>query len=181
MKRRRSRKIDIAIDLTSLLDVIFILLLVLMISHNNDYNARIEANQKIVDEAELTIDVYNDIIDTLDNIGNSVYTISLTARFDENQIHNRTIAILCPNENLKEIEMIGANVDNPISELTNYLESYIEKYSDIPVILSLNPDEDKILYRDHLALKKVVDELSGKYENVFVKRVNANNIDEVSE
>ena len=56
-----------------------------------------------------------------------------------------------------------------IKRVKDILTEYVERHSDRPVILSLNENDDTILYRDEKAIKEILDEFTKKYNNVYIK------------
>ena len=173
---KRNKKNDIIIDLTSLLDVIFIVLLVVMAGQftasKNQENAladqQTEAESKI-EEAENMIAVYEDMIDTMDNVNKYVVAVSIAVPYNKEELHKREIKLLAEGNELKSITLVGSETEEAFIELKETLESFIKSNPDSPVILSLNDDDDKILYRDEKAITEILNELSGEYDNVYIK------------
>ena len=64
--------------------------------------------------------------------------------------------------------MLGQN-SQIWTEFRVYLKDYIEQNPEKPVILSLNEGDEKILYRDEKMIKKIFEELSETYKNVYIK------------
>ena len=113
---KRNKKNNIIIDLTSLLDVIFIVLLVVMAGQftasKNQENAladqQTEAESKI-EEAENMIAVYEDMIDTMDNVNKYVVAVSIAAPYNKEELHKREIKLLAEGNELKS----SKNMDKP--------------------------------------------------------------------
>lgn len=175
-KNKHIRNSDIIIDLTSLLDVIFIILLVVLIGQFN--NAKQQethlANQQTeaeaaIEEAEGQIAVYENMIDTIDNVNKYVLAVSIAAPYNKEELHKREIKLLAEGNELKSFPLVGSDTEETFSEFTETLEGFIKSNPDSPVILSLNDDDDKILYRDEKAITEILYELSGKYDNVYIK------------
>ncbi len=173
---KRNKKNDIIIDLTSLLDVIFIVLLVVMAGQftasKNQENVladqQTEAESKI-EEAENMIAVYEDMIDTMDNVNKYVVAVSIAAPYNKDELHKREIKLLAEGNELKSFPLVGSETEEAFSEFRETLEGFIKSNSDSPVILSLNDDDNKILYRDEKAITEILNELSGEYSNVYIK------------
>ena len=170
-KKRNSRN-DIIIDLTSLLDVIFIILIVVMVDqkiegdkipqeHDDFHTAKAEY--------ENATELYQDLIDTEKNIDKYFWSVSIIVPIEPNEIHKRTIWLKSVDGEDEKFELIGSEVDDALKEFKESLERSIRKHSDKPVLLSLNENDEKILYRDEKAIKKILDELSRNYKNVFIK------------
>ncbi len=174
MKRiRRNRKSDIIIDLTSLLDVIFIILLVVIVGQKytntniqNDLIEEKESYEGAVSEYNNSQTLYDDAVNTVKYFK----SVSVSVPYDPDEVHKREIQFLFFGENEGEpIELIGNDVNNSIQEFKDRLEQYISENSDNPIVLSLNDDDDTILYRDEKLITEVFNELSSKYNNVYVK------------
>lgn len=165
-RKRRKNKNDIIIDLTSMLDVIFIVLLVVMVGQKTAGMQQDKDSAQQVQEYNEAIDLYRDAKDT------STYfkSASVSVPYDETEIQKRTIKILFwGDEDFTEFKLVGINTDDVFNEFTECLEEYISGCQDSPVILSLNDDDGKILYRDEKRITGIIMELSEKYENVYIK------------
>lgn len=173
MKKRRHRaKSDILIDLTSLLDVIFIVLLVVIARQQtltektqNEMNQASEASQ----EAQARYELYKDQMEMADNLNKYVFAVSVYASYNSENVTQRTIRILREEEEIQTFELRGTNVKEPMAAFRTAMEDYVKAHGDQPVILSLNEKDEKILYRDEKAIKQVFDELKREYDNVFVR------------
>lgn len=173
MRRKRgSSRSDIIIDLTSLLDVIFIILLVVLCGQSS-------INQDMVDvqagaeqakaQAEAEYKLYEDQREMADSLNQLVCTVSVMVPYDENEVTKRTIQLLVEGEEIKPIVMTGNDVTKAIAEFKECLVGYIKENADRPVILSLNEDDDNILYRDEVMVNELFAELAGDYDNVYIK------------
>ena len=174
MKRiKRNRKSDIVIDLTSMLDVIFIVLLVVMVGQKHA-NSNLQ-NELIQEQNEYNeaVSDYNNSQALYDDAINTVRyfkSVSVSVPYDPDEVHKREIQFLFFGEDeVEPIELIGNEVDNPIQKFKDHLEQYISENSDNPIVLSLNDDDDNILYRDEKMITEVFNELSSKYDNVYIK------------
>ena len=89
MRRRRNNKSDLMIDLTSLLDVIFIILLVVMCSQQLtkwDYESREQKATETVRDAEAIAQLYQDQMETHDKLNEYVVKLSVYADFNPAQV-----------------------------------------------------------------------------------------------
>lgn len=183
-RNRRNSRSDIIIDLTSLLDVIFIILLVVLCSQQasaseqeDSYSGRLkvlEQAEKEADkakkDAETARDVYNDAADTNTGLGKYVFAVSIAVPYDDADVTKREIKLLREGEGeIETYELRGYDTAGAMEEFTSDLERYITKYEDSPVIISLNDDDERILYRDETEISSILFELSGRYDNVYVK------------
>ena len=141
--KRNVFKNDIIIDLTSMLDVMFIILFVVLcnqtiISETLEQSNR--ENENAQAKAEAVRQLYEDQIKTADNLNRYVQTVSVMVPY-KNDIKQRTIV----------------------------LSDYIQKNTDRPVILSLNDNNDNILYRDEVMVTEIFGELMEEYSNVYLR------------
>ena len=173
---KRNQKNDIIIDLTSLLDIIFIVLLVVMAgqfaaSKNSEANLAVQQSEaeNMTAEAQNMISVYEDMIDTMENAEKYVLAVSITAPYNSKELHKREVKLLAKGSELKSFSLVGNETEEAFDELKTTLENLIKSNTDSPVILSLNDDDDKILYRDEKAITEILNELSGEYDNVYIK------------
>ena len=87
---KRNKKNDIIIDLTSLLDVIFIVLLVVMAgqftaskSQENTLAEQQAEAEAMMEEAENNIAVYENMIDTMDNVNKYIIAVSIAVPYNK--------------------------------------------------------------------------------------------------
>ena len=181
MKRRHRAKSDILIDLTSLLDVIFIVLLIVFARTQNmtektedqvnSANDTMAQATTLAQQAQAEYELYLDQIEMADNLQQYVFTISVNSSYRSDDVTRRQISVLPNGGEIETFELRGEDdsVENAKKQFRETLEKYIEKHQDQPVILTLNEKDEKILYRDEKAIKEIFDGLSEKYENVFMR------------
>lgn len=170
MKRKqRNKKSDITIDLTSLLDVIFIFLLVLMVGQkaaNTTAQSQLMDEQTAISEMQEAKRLYEEAAET----ARYVKSIAVTVPYTPNEIHKREIRILIYGETEWEtIPLIGSDTQKAAQEFKDKVQAYIKQDPDTPVILSLNDDDEKILYRDEKMVTDIFYELMKEYDNVTLK------------
>ena len=169
MKRKNRTKGDILIDLTSLLDVIFIILLVVICNQRyltEQLNEQKKTTENAKNEAIVSKELYEDQVDTANTY--NVY-ISVYSNFDENNPISREIHVLKNGENIKDFALIGNNVQGTLAEFKEYLVGFVNENKGKPIVLSLNENDDAILYRDEKAIKSIYDELKTDYSDVYLK------------
>ena len=168
MRQKHHNKGDILIDLTSLLDVIFIILLIVICNQQNVTN-EVQAQQtealELKKQAEAQLQLYADQMDTVDNL----YMVSVIAKYDQNNVTMRHIYIQKKGEGNEEINLIGNNTREPFLNLKTSLEEYINLHAGNPIILSLNDNDEEILYRDEKAILYIFNELKASSNDVFIK------------
>ena len=172
MRRVRKKRDDIVIDLTSLLDVIFIILLVVMCSQQLsklEYSKQEQAAAETVREAEAASELYREQMETHDKLNEYVLKLSVYSDFNPEQITVRRVRVLKEAEQIEAFELIGADTDRAYAAFEESLVKYIEENSDKPIIFSLNEGDEKILYRDEKAILAIFEKLSGLYTNVYIK------------
>lgn len=179
MKRRHRAKSDILIDLTSLLDVIFIILLVVIFRQQtltekhldqvDNANSVLEEANDLSEEARAKYELYMDQLETADQLNQYVWAVSVYASYHSDNITERHIRILREGEEIETFDLRGTNVADSLKQFRETLENYVKEHGDQPVILSLNEKDENILYRDEKEIRKIFDYLSEEYENVFIK------------
>lgn len=173
MRRKKKRNGDVIIDLTSLLDVIFIVLLVVICyasSLSSNYIEQEENANIKIEEAENAKNVYNDMMAEGDSLLDFVGIIVVRIPPKENDYTKRTIYVLENGENeLVEYQLEGNKTSEQFDELRNYIEKYIEEHEGRPVIISLNDTDEDILYRDEKLVSNMINELQAEHNNIYRK------------
>jgi len=171
-KRRNSAKGDIIIDLTSLLDVVFILLLVILCGQSRMGERLSEAEKSaeaMKTQAEAEYKLYHDQLEIAESLNQYVCAVSVVVPYEEDEITQRQIRVLREGEEIENFDLIGNNVERSIEAFKECLVQFVRVNQERPVILSLNEEDDYILYRDEVMVKEIFDELAGKYSNVYIK------------
>ena len=170
MRKRRSKS-DIIVDLTSLLDVMFIILLVVLCGQSTITEELSEAQTKAeyaIKQAEEEKWLYEEQQEIIQN----VWAVSIMVPYDENEITKRKIRFLMRGKEINSIDLIGNDVTNARNEFRDCLIQYIQQNKDMPVILSLNENDDYILYRDEVMVNTIFEELVSTYSNVYIMKGN---------
>lgn len=175
MRRNKRVQNGAVIDLTSLLDVIFIILLAVMVGQKTsgiekeqELEFRKTENQQKQDELDEKISHYDNLIETEGNAGKWVWIVSISVPY-ETDIHKRTISVMSEDKKLNTFALVGSDTEEAYDDFREYLEEQIKENSDSPVILALNPDNGDILYRDEKRVTEILFELSKEYKNVSIK------------
>ena len=169
--RFRNRRSE-GIDLNALLDVIFIILMVVVCRQATEAVNLKEAEEAVMEqqeEAKATQEMYEDQIDSLENMDSYVLPVYLMVRFDPTDVKSRTIEYLVNGET-NEIALNPENEEEAYEELRGALSGFLSEQESRILLLSLNEDDEQILYRDELAVQTVVDELSKENDNLFLKQ-----------
>ena len=185
MRKKHSRT-DFVIDLTSLLDVIFIVLLIVMcgqklLSDDTKEAAAkaeemIEAADESLRESDALQEYYRRHTEAFENTEKYVRFVDVVAYFDSStRISDRTVIIsagIDDGTELVKIPVTAANEQEGYAQLQKYLTGIIEEATDgvsVPVILSLNRGDESILYRDETAISNIFEYLASQYDNVFTR------------
>lgn len=173
MRRKKSgSKSDIIIDLTSLLDVIFIMLLVVLCGQSSINESLAEEQSKVehaLIQAESEYQLYKDQIETADSLNQYVWAVSIVVPYNEKEITQRQIRLLNEGKEIENFDLIGNDVTSTIDTFRESLVGFIQENKDRPVILSLNEEDENILYRDEIMVNEILKELSKEYSNVYIK------------
>jgi len=89
--------------------------------------------------------------------------------YDEQDVTKRTILVLKEGKEIERFELVGNNVTDSVEAFRKSLTGYIEANQDKPIILSLNEEDDYILYRDEIMVTDIFLELAKKYNNVYIR------------
>ena len=171
-RTRRSSKGDVLIDLTSLLDVIFIILLIVMWGQNsveiNLKQAQAEA-EDAMNQTKAEQMLYEQQQELADGINQFVFAVSVVVPYDKEDVTHRTIRILKEGEEIENFDLVGNNVTDAVEAFRKSLVKYVEVNNGRPVILSLNERDDNILYRDEVMVTEIFYGLTKEYGNVYIR------------
>ena len=165
---------NVLIDLTPLLDVVFIVLLVVVcqLQHTKSDIAQDKADLADQQAAiETQKEQYEDQLDSLGNVTDYVSFISVNAHFESDLVTRHLTVMNSDKESvIPEIaELRGTSVSEGFTDLRNYLEDYLQEDPDRMIVLSLNEGDEDILYRDEKEIKRIFNELSSEYPNIRQK------------
>ena len=166
--RREHLHNNILLDLTPLLDVIFIILLIFVSQTIQLKKTSAGEAQRLQDEykeAKKEYDLRNEMID-------DYYTfVTVISTYDEENPENREIRISRdPNEADQIITLNGSDVEQEYSEFEEYLKGYIDPGREAPIVFSLNQGDERILYRDENRIREIVEKLQNSNNNVYFKK-----------
>ena len=170
------------IDLTPLLDVVFIVLIVILAGQDN-YST--EADRKYA-EAEQYVKEVNASMEEID-AQNSVLQEQMSAYSSLNEYFNvvtvyaaystenrklRTIYIKVNTDDAVTINLNPSNSSGAWLECRDYIEEIIKKDESLPMILSLDSNRDeKMLYRDEQSINELFMDLTAKYRNLNIRNI----------
>ena len=185
MKKDKREKNRIDLDLTSMLDVIFIILIVVMCqlsinASNKDRES--ESKQNTIDAMQTeNVDLHTEIeslkeenvlyethLSNMENEEHLVSFITLSAEYETADPSIRHIRLLSGEDTKIEDMIIEEETkSDKFKELEIILSELIETDTDVPVLLTLY--EDRILYRDQTRIMQILDDLREDNSNLFVR------------
>lgn len=180
MKRLRRKPVNVLVDMSALLDIIFILLLVVfsnyLLTKNTaetdldrqkeqavEREAQAQEAQKEADNVKKT---YQQMMETFGYTGNVV----VRAFYDEADPTKREVYLLFDDADDPEKFVLEGNaVSDTYDVIKTKISRYVRDHSENPVILSLNSGEKDILYRDEVKILSMFEELRVNFSNVYVR------------
>ena len=181
-KKGRSKTVkDLIIDLTPLLDVIFIILLIVLA--NGDVYSQSAASlmteaeaeslnaQQIMNDADLMVNTYQTHLEAYKEIDDYFSIITVSAGYDIRNRRNRTVRVKINDSDEMVYELNPSNAKNgEWTKIRKFIEERVAAEPDLPVILALNmKNEDKMLYRDEEDIRRIFDDLKAEYPNVTIR------------
>ena len=184
MRRRKS----VIVELTSLLDVIFIMLFMVMTRNQAATEQAQENAEKSVAEMQTVVSEYEDkfteyqaILDETaeerENIASMQSRLESMEQFGEmarivtvyiyDSGYKRSIKLETDGETAA-VDFDSGNMDYARKKFTAELDGVV-KESPYPVFIIFSYDNDKIYRRDYELVTEVIGEVQGGYENVYIK------------
>lgn len=182
-KDKKPRSIGrLLVDLTPLLDVIFIVLIVILAGQDNystEADRKFAEAEKIVSRvnAEMEeIDVENSILEeqmsAYSSINEYFNIVTVYASYSPENRKLRTIYLKVNTDDPITFNLNPSNVSTAWSDCRKYIEDIIKKDESLPMILSLDTNsDDKMLYRDEESISSMFMELSKAYKNLTIKNI----------
>lgn len=179
MRSNRKRNNSIEIDLTSMLDVIFIVLMVVMCSVSAGAKSSAELEEEL-DKKDGYIGVLEEKLDAKgeydkfqEDLAEEVAIIVIHADYDTESPaeSDRSLWIARTGKDGIEADLIEpiniekGNEMGAIEALNGILVSFLEDYKDKPVLISIN--KDHILYRDYKHIDELLKSLEDSHKNLF--------------
>ena len=166
---RHKRKSGLDIDLTPLLDVIFIVLMVVMCNRSLGENKEIAELTKENDQLKAENNVLKDQIYTEETKDDLVSYVVLYANYEAGNPKTRHVWLAHGDDKeIEDITITPETEEEKFNEFKEKLEEYVKERSDKPVLIVL--DESRILYRDQQRLDGVLNELDHDNPNLY-KRI----------
>jgi len=177
------KRINTQIELTSLLDVIFIVLMIVVCNQQinmTSKTAEIEAMQQqaqvemaeaedLKAEAEAAKELFEEHQDTYTSIDENLSVMTIYASYVPSNPQNREIRILAGDRELPAISLNPGNSKDAFAEFERELDTEFKNAYNAqkPVIISINTE--KILYRDANDIESIINKLSKEYGNIYYK------------
>lgn len=180
MKRHnpnQSSSPNVPIDLTSLLDVIFLFLLIVLASMTVGYsnkNQELDEKEKLIDEKiheylNETIDdeAMKQRLDDYDNqyVDTKVKFITIVGRYSNEDITKRIVSVYAPDDDPYIVDITDGTQENAYSQILNYLEEYADNNKDYAIVI--NVGDGDILNRDYDAIMRRIESVCNEYTNVY--------------
>ena len=167
MNKRGIPSLDI--DLTSLLDVIFIVLMVVMCHQALGTQAaeqEIEELTTQLDSAVAENEVHETQLNAYENADDLVAYVTLRADYDTQNPRTRHIQLAYNNDvAFEEITITPETEKTGYATLEDNMNQFLTGKAEMPVLIVLN--EDHILYRDQVKISQLLDELGEQYTNLY--------------
>ena len=170
MRPKRNSHIDLIIDLTSLLDIIFIILAVYMFKYSN-----MATTFRNTDSQNGPGTGASQIVADLDDY---VLIESVYSTFDPSHPENRTISYksatsmkdINDTENVETFELISEDTTGNFNAFEQRLRNDVASHQDKDlIILTLNQGDKMILYRDETRILKLFNDLKESNSNITIK------------
>lgn len=147
MKKSFLSSVDTHIDLTSLLDVIFILLIVVM------------CNYQMVKEPAPEPEIIPVITDNP--------SVTVYMDFNDDDIKTRYAKLVWDENTIDEVVVSPDNEDSSFGEIESIIQRFIDEHGNEPVFIVI--DETKILYRDQTKMTDMLTSLSQNNKNLYFR------------
>lgn len=172
--RKKRSALQTLIDLTPLLDVIFLVLIVSLMEQSS-------LAAKMKDTEAQNYDVINntiltDLKETYEDINEYVDCVTLYAGYQsETDRTVRNVYVQINTEDLVTFELKKGDEANVWKTVASYIEGNCLSDPDKHVILSIADNRNEyMLYRDEKSIEDMLFELSGKYSYVSIKQKSEN-------
>ena len=163
MKKNISEKIKFDIDLTPLLDVIFIVLMVVMCNLNLNSAAKTaQAAGEDTSEEAISESMKEKLLEELTEIEDRVAFVIIYADFEDEDPTLRHVRFTVNgNEDptMPAIDIDPDNEEESYDKIRTYLTRVLEDHEGIPVWMAI--DDAQILYRDYVKIQDILSELKG--------------------
>lgn len=150
------------IDLTPLLDVIFILLMVVLCyseDHIEGADKKFEEAQQIEQSAKADMEAKNVQLQASED---SVNSVVIYAYYDPSNRKRRTLSVIINTGEPVKWEINNTNQSRVWEDCKLYIEENLQKTDTVPTIISIPVKDEKMLYRDEVSIKDLYEKLNIK-------------------
>ena len=165
MKKNNPSKIKFDIDLTPLLDVIFIVLMVVMcnVNLNSTAEAAKAPGEEISEPSEEASEsMKKKLLNELTEIEDRVAFVIIYADFEDEDPTLRHVRFTVNGKEEPSMPVIDIDPDNEeesYDRIETYLTRVLEDRDGIPVWMAI--DDAQILYRDYVKIQDILSEIKG--------------------
>lgn len=191
MKHRLKNKLNTVVELTSLLDVIFIVLMIVICNQQinleekgHDVEAAYEEVALLTAEAEAALSEAEDLraeaeaekalfeehLEKFEDISSQMTTVTVIIDYQPSNLRTRTIRLMADADTPETITITPETENDAYTKFEEKLEDLVTQAeaSDKPVVISI--DMARILYRDELRAEEVLSAVYGRHGNLFYRK-----------
>ena len=161
-RKNRFEKLKPDIDLTPLLDVIFIVLMVVMCNVNLK-SATALASEDTASEEQISESMKEQLIEELSEMEDRICFVIVYADFDDADPSNRRVRFTVNGEEdaaYRQIDITADTEDEAYADIETYIGRILEDKAGIPTWVSV--DDSQILYRDYVRLQSLLSDMHAK-------------------
>lgn len=191
MRSRKGNKLNTAIELTSLLDVIFIVLMIVICNQQinleekgHDVEAAYEEAALLTAEAQAALSEAEDLRaeaeaekalfeehrEKFEDVSSQMTTVTVIIDYQPSNLRTRTIRLMADADAPETITITPETENDAYTKFEEKLEDLVTQAeaSDKPVVISI--DMTRILYRDELRAEEVLSAVYGRHGNLFYRK-----------
>ena len=191
MKHRLKNKLNTVVELTSLLDVIFIVLMIVICNQQinleekgRDVEAAYEEAAEVKAEAEAALSEAEDLraeaeaekalfeehLEKFEDVSSQMTTVTVIIDYQPSNLRTRTIRLMADADTPETITITPETENDAYTKFEEKLEDLVAQAeaSDKPVVISI--DMTRILYRDELRAEEVLSAVYGRHGNLFYRK-----------
>lgn len=181
------------IDLTSLMDVVFIFLFIVILAYANLQATKDEKSKQELDEIRQELkryqneafdyesikDAYNESLAEYEDFTDCVSKVSLSCPYDDNNKPHRKVTIsFDPEHSQKVFDLTNDNSSEVFEQLKRELEEYItmrqestfnSEKSEGEGLVFIYLSMKQILWTDTNKIKGIINEIMEQYDNVYFR------------
>ena len=191
MKHKLGKKLNTVVELTSLLDVIFIILMIVICNQQinleekgHDLEAAYEEAAEAKAEAEVVLSEAEDLQaeaeaekrlfeehrEKFEDVMSQMTTVTVIIDYQPSNPKTRTIRLIVDDEKPETITITPETADDGFTKFEEKLEDLVAaaEAEDRPVVISI--DMARILYRDEMRAEEVLSAVYDRHGNLFYRK-----------